>query len=130
MPRLITSFMVVTMSKKSRMPERGISRTVALRRSRRDTEPFIGGFMMHQDAKTLVGLEHEMGGGRENAFERREPFTDERSHLAQVTAFYKEQKIVGAAHQIRRADFGEPADPLGDGIETALPLRCDFDFDD
>src|SRR6266498_1259986 len=83
MPRLITSFIVLTMSKKSRMPERGMSRTVELMRSRSDTESFFCMAGFHQHAEALVGFEHEMGGGGQHAFEGREPFADERRHLAQ-----------------------------------------------
>src|SRR5262245_3347621 len=130
MPKLITSFIVVTMSKKSRMPERGMSRTVTLRRSRRDTEAFVGGFMMHQDTKPLVGLEHEVSRCRKNSFERRESLADKRGHLAQVATFHEEKQIVGPAHEIRGTDLGESADPVGDGVETAFALWRDLDLDD
>src|SRR3974390_1481286 len=83
MPRLMTSFIVVTMSKKSRMPERGMSRTVALMRLRRDSEPLIGGFLVHQDTEAFVGFEHEMGGDREHPFQGRESLADKGRHLAQ-----------------------------------------------
>ena len=64
-----------------------------------------------------------MGGGREDPFEGREPFADERRHLAQIAALDEQQQIVAAAHQIRRAHFGKTADPFGDGIEPAFALR-------
>src|SRR5262245_48619792 len=92
MPRLMTSFIVVTMSKKSRMPERGMSRTTVLMRLRSDGEPFIGRFVVHQDAKALVGFEHEMGGGREHAFERGKLFADEGRDLAKVFPFDEQQQ--------------------------------------
>jgi hypothetical protein len=38
MPRLMTSFIVLTMSKKSRMPERGMSRTHVRRGDQRGPE--------------------------------------------------------------------------------------------
>src|ERR1041384_472549 len=100
MPRLITSFIVVTMSKKSRMPERGMSRTVALSRSRSDTESFIGTFLVHQHAKALVGFEHEMSRGGEHTFQRREPFTYEGGYLAQRAPLDEQQQIVRAAPQV------------------------------
>src|ERR1017187_9407622 len=99
MPRLITSFMVVTSSKKSRMPERGMSRTVAFRRSRSDGEPFIGAGLVHQHAEALVGLQHEMGRGGQNAFEGRKPLAHERRHLPQRATLHEQQQVVRAAHR-------------------------------
>src|SRR5579872_395862 len=87
MPRLMTSFIVLTMSKKSRMPERGMSRTVELMRLRSDGEPFIGSILVHQHAEALVGFEHEMGGGGKHALQRRKTLADERRHLAQRAPF-------------------------------------------
>src|SRR5512143_897555 len=110
MPRLITSFMVVTRSKKSRMPERGMSRTVALRRLRSDAEPLIGAGLMHQHAEALVGLQHEMGGSREDPFEGRTPLADKRRHFAQRPPLHEEQQVIGTAHQVSGTHFGEPAD--------------------
>src|SRR5882762_7241388 len=106
MPRLTTSFIVLTMSKKSRMPERGMSRTVTLMRSRSDTKSFFCMAGFHQHAEALVGFEHEMRRGREHAPQRRKPFADKRRHLAQVPALDEQQQIVAAAHQIRRAQIG------------------------
>src|SRR5271157_2974029 len=99
MPRLMTSFIVVTMSKKSRMPERGMSRTARLRRLRSDGEPFIGLSLVHEDPKAFVGLEHEMGRGGEHPFERGQPVAHKCRHLPQVLALHEEQQVVGPAHQ-------------------------------
>ena len=107
-----------------------MSRTVALRRLRRDSEPLIGAVLVHQHAEALVGLEHEMGGGGEDAFEGRKPLADERRHFAQGAALHEQQQVVGAAHQVGRAHFGEAADALGDGVEAALALRGHLDLDD
>src|ERR1035437_8709316 len=97
MARLITSFMVGTRSKKSRMPERGMSRTVAFRRSRSDGEPFIGAGLVHQHAEALVSLQHEMGRGGQHAFEGREPFAHEGCYLAQRATLHEQQQVVCAA---------------------------------
>src|ERR1035441_1855330 len=113
LPRLITSFIVLTMSKKSRMPERGMSKAVALMRLRSDTESFFCMAGFHQYAEALVGFEHEMGGRGEHTFERRQPFADERGHLAQVAALDEQQHVVGAAHEIRRAHLRRAVVQIG-----------------
>ena len=120
MPRLMTSFIVVTMSKKSRMPERGMSRTTVLMRLRSDGEPFIGRISVHQDAEALVGFEHEMGGRGQIRLPAATLFADERRDGAEIATFDEQQQVMRAAHQIRGAHFGEFADAFRDVIEPHL----------
>src|SRR3989339_2178182 len=61
MLRLMTSLRVLTISKKSRIPERGMFRMCGVTKDlRADLDPLMGGFREHQDPLVLVGFQHEV----------------------------------------------------------------------
>src|ERR1700749_336926 len=118
MPSEITSFIFATISKKSRMPERGRSMTcLAMNRvvsigtqirnfkfengSRRTLEPvFVFSRHIEQKALFLVGAQQEMRGGGKHAFDGGQFFGHERRDFLQARPADEHEQIVTTGHEI------------------------------
>ena len=107
-----------------------MSRTWRATGLRADFKSFIFVMGFHQDAVVLVGLEHEVGGGGEDAGEGGEFFGDEEGDILEVFAGDEEEEVEGAGHEVEGLDFGEFTDAVGNVVEAAFTLGGDFDFDD
>ena len=55
-----------------------------------------------------------MGGGRNDAIDGRQSFTDKRSHIFEVMARDEYEKIVGSRHEEKGFHILESADSRGD----------------
>ena len=71
-----------------------------------------------------------MGGRREHALDGRKFFRHERRDFLQAGAADEHQQIVAAGHEIAGFDFVEPADAVGEAVESAAAFGRDADFDD
>src|SRR5678816_1419356 len=144
MPSEMTSFIDWTISKKSRIPERGIVRTWLaicflriIGRSawpgrvvlRRHGEP-LGSFLsLQSDAIFLVGFESEMCRRRNDALDGAQFLRDERRHLLEGVTFDDHEQIVAAAHEITALHLCEPGNACGEPIKSATSFRRNAHFD-
>ncbi|MFM1943727.1 MAG: hypothetical protein RI897_2709 [Verrucomicrobiota bacterium] len=84
----------------------------------------------HEDALFLVGAEHEVGGGGDDALDGGEFLGDEAGDLAEVFAFDDDEKVVGSGHEVAGDDLRVFGDAFGEAIEAASAFGGDFDLDD
>lgn len=84
----------------------------------------------HEDTLFLVGAEHEVGGGGDDALDGGEFFGDEAGDLAEVFAFDDDEEVVGSGHEVAGYDFSMFGDAFGEAIEAAASFRGDFHLDD
>jgi hypothetical protein len=97
---------------------------------RADLEAFFVDDGFAQDALDLVGLEIEVGGGREDAGQGGEFLRHEPGDILERVAFDEDEQVEAAAHEEAGLDFAVLRDAMGHAVEAAFALGRDADFDD
>src|SRR6185312_1120203 len=82
------------------------------------------------DTVALVGLEHEVGGGRLYALDRGQLLRHEVGHSADAAPGDRAPQVVTPRDEVDAAHLGEAGDALGDVVEPDGPGGRDRDVDE
>ena len=128
-PNEMTSLMVWTISKKSRISSGDFTNVVGDLMLMEKQQGARAQARYDESAIFFVGLEAKVRRSRLHGLDRAQLFSDKGGDAAEILGFDHDEQVIAAAHQVARLHFVEFRNAGSDAVESAVALRRDLHLD-